>query len=134
MTDDATKVTARPISSRAWSVISSGTAKRGGTAGNDGLKIPVPTVGVRQVRVAMPHVPQIDLSTPRTVVVQVAHGVTAAPGVLRRHLPDRNRLLFYGGLGALAIFDAISWPVAAAIGTGVWVAGRARSESGTAGS
>lgn len=76
-----------------------------------GVDIPVPVIGVRQVHVPAPNMPQ----------------------ALQDKLPDRKQLIYYGGLGAMAAFGVVSWPVAAAIGAGVWVAGRARSSSGKAG-
>ena len=39
-------------------------------------------------------------------------------------LPPPKRLAFYGALGAAAVFGAIDWPVAAAIGIGTVLAGR----------
>ncbi|TNY34677.1 hypothetical protein EIO00_22610 [Thermomonospora catenispora] len=49
------------------------------------------------------------------------------------HLPPPERLAFYGGLGAMAAFNVISWPVAAAIGVGTAIARRGLSERGRAG-
>ncbi|WP_433476480.1 hypothetical protein ACQPZP_05175 [Spirillospora sp. CA-142024] len=43
------------------------------------------------------------------------------------HLPPPERLAFYGGLGATAIFGIIDWPVAAAIGIGTILARRVRT-------
>ncbi|GAB3971208.1 hypothetical protein GCM10029978_045960 [Actinoallomurus acanthiterrae] len=43
------------------------------------------------------------------------------------HLPPPERLAFYGGLGATAIFGVIDWPVAAAIGIGTVLAQRVRT-------
>jgi hypothetical protein len=91
------------------------------------VTVPVPTVGVRPVQVSAPH---IDMSGPRAAVTNAAHGVADAAGTVRGRLPDRNHLLYYGGLGALAAIGVMSWPIAAAIGAGVWVAGRAKSATG----
>jgi hypothetical protein len=43
-------------------------------------------------------------------------------------IPSPRRLAFYGGLGALAIFGALEWPVAAAIGAATEVIARERGE------
>ncbi|WP_330230638.1 hypothetical protein OHA40_32620 [Nocardia sp. NBC_00508] len=86
-----------------------------------GLRVPIPTLGVRMARVPLP-------PGPRTV----AAGVSSATGAVRNQVPDRESLLYYGGLGAAAVTGLVSWPVAGAIGAGVWVAEHARRESGTA--
>jgi hypothetical protein len=49
------------------------------------------------------------------------------PRAVRNNLPSRNTLLYYTGLGAAAALQVVSWPVAAAIGAGVWVASRTRT-------
>lgn len=48
---------------------------------------------------------------------------TAARG-MRRKLPSRSALLFYGGLSATAVVGVIEWPVAVAIGVGGALASR----------
>ncbi|MCP2279387.1 hypothetical protein SAMN04244553_1296 [Nocardia amikacinitolerans] len=80
--------------------------------GNGGLRVPIPTVGVRMARVPLP-------PGSRTA----ADGVSS---VLHR-VPDRESMLYYGGLGAAAATGLVSWPVATAIGVGVWVAEHARN-------
>jgi hypothetical protein len=37
-------------------------------------------------------------------------------------IPEPKRLLYYGGVGALAVLGILEWPVAAAAAAGVWVA------------
>ncbi|MBF6338210.1 hypothetical protein IU450_20270 [Nocardia abscessus] len=86
-----------------------------------GLSVPVPTLGVRMARVPLP-------PGPRTV----AGGVASATAAVRKGVPDRESLLYFGGLGAAAVTGVVSWPVAGAIGVGVWVAEHARRDSGTA--
>ncbi|MBF6229526.1 hypothetical protein IU470_31110 [Nocardia abscessus] len=86
-----------------------------------GLSVPVPTVGVRMARVPLP-------PGPRTV----AGGVASATAAVRNRVPDRESLLYFGGLGAAAVTGVVSWPVAGAIGVGVWVAEHARRDSDTA--
>jgi hypothetical protein len=70
-----------------------------------GVKVPIPVV--------TPH-------------VKVLHVPVPGSGGGARRLPPPDRLVFYGALGAMAVFDVISWPVAAAIGAGTVVARRAR--------
>jgi hypothetical protein len=45
-------------------------------------------------------------------------------GMVRANLPKPRQIVYYGALGGLAAVGAIEWPVAAAIGAGVWVASR----------
>ncbi|GGQ74949.1 hypothetical protein [Couchioplanes azureus] len=84
-------------------------AEGGGRGG-----IPVPFTGVR---IAVPHVP---LPSQHDVVV----GAVRASNVVRENTPSADQLLYYGGLGVLAAFGVVDWPVAAAIGAGVWIARR----------
>jgi hypothetical protein len=56
-----------------------------------------------------------------------------APNVSRQQVAGTTRsvlrpdlLVYYGGLAALAAFEVIEWPVAAAIGAGLIVAARSR--------
>ncbi|GAA3114069.1 hypothetical protein GCM10010466_01480 [Planomonospora alba] len=51
-------------------------------------------------------------------------------GIARSFLPPRERLAYYGGLGALAAFGLLEWPVAAAIGVGTVIAQRSRGGGG----
>jgi hypothetical protein len=48
-----------------------------------------------------------------------------AAQAVRANLPPTERLLYYGGLGLMATVGVLEWPVAAAVGVGVWLAGRA---------
>jgi hypothetical protein len=41
------------------------------------------------------------------------------------NLPSRDHLLYYGGVGAMALVGVIDWPVALVAGAGVWVVSRA---------
>ncbi|BDT92290.1 hypothetical protein [Nocardia sputorum] len=86
------------------------------------LRVPVPTVGMRMARVPLP-------PGPRTV----ATGVSSATTAVRNRVPDRESLLYFGGLGAAAVTGLVSWPVAGAIGVGVWVAEHARRGPGATG-
>ncbi|GGL17670.1 hypothetical protein [Planomonospora parontospora] len=56
--------------------------------------------------------------------------VVGAARALLPALPSRERLAYYGGLGALAAFGLIEWPVAAAIGVGTVIARRSRNGGG----
>ncbi|GAA0408317.1 hypothetical protein Acor_71920 [Acrocarpospora corrugata] len=42
-------------------------------------------------------------------------------------MPTSERIVYYGGLGALAVLGVIEWPIAAAIGIGTMVASHARA-------
>jgi hypothetical protein len=53
---------------------------------------------------------------------QVRTTATAVKG----NLPSTTQVLYYGGLGALAVGGMIDWPVALAVGAGTLVAQRAR--------
>ena len=72
------------------------------------VKMPLLTVQVRA-----PHVPRMR---PRAV----GHAVSTA----QSSLPPAERMAYYAGLGALAAFGVIEWPVAAAIGAGTILAKR----------
>ncbi len=56
-----------------------------------------------------------------------------AAQAVRANLPPTERLLYYGGLGVMATVGVLEWPVAAAVGVGVWLAGRAGARSPGAG-
>lgn len=85
-----------------------------------GVTIPVPTLGVRPMHIG----------APGAVAAGAVHGAAGVSDAIRDRLPDRQHLLYYGGLGALAALGVLSWPAAAAIGTGVWIAGRAPTGGG----
>src|SRR5690606_13760273 len=74
----------------------------------------VASIHIQGRRPHMPSLPHIDRR-------EIGH----AMHVTRSFLPPPERLLYYGGLGALAMLGAIEWPVAAAIGIGTIVAQRA---------
>jgi hypothetical protein len=76
--------------------------------------IPVPLTGVR-----IP-VPRLPMPSQQDVIVGAVH----ASNMVRETTPTAGPLLYYGGLGALAAFGVVDWPVAAAIGAGVWIARR----------
>jgi hypothetical protein len=82
--------------------------------------VPIPVITPR-VKVLKLHVPPPGMAY-----------VEDAGRVMASYLPPPERLAFYGGLGAAAIFGIIDWPVAAAIGLGTVIARRAvgrRTES-----
>ncbi|WP_157172314.1 hypothetical protein [Nocardia pneumoniae] len=95
----------------------SATRSETATTEHDGLRVPIPTLGVRMTKVPL-------LPGPRTV----ASGVSSATTAVLHRVPDRESLLYYGGLGTAAATGLVSWPVATAIGLGVWVAEHARRE------
>jgi len=77
-------------------------------------------------------VPVVHLSTPaaRSVLAQTrwtARTVVSA-------IPEPKRLLYYGGVGALAALGILEWPVAAAAAAGVWVATHSVRRGETSGS
>jgi len=62
--------------------------------------------------------PRLHVPRPhRREVSDAAHTATS-------FLPDRKRLLYYGGLGLLAAVEVVEWPVAVALGVGIEVARR----------
>jgi hypothetical protein len=60
--------------------------------------------------------------------------VGAAAGVAQSFLPPPERLVYYAGLGALAAFEVVEWPVAVAIAAGTAIAGRSRGRTWSAAS
>ncbi|QUH02210.1 hypothetical protein HUO13_16655 [Saccharopolyspora erythraea] len=57
--------------------------------------------------------------------------LAGAVSTVRSYLPSGKAMVFYGGLGALAAFDVLAWPVAAAIGVGTALAQQAAAEGGS---
>ncbi|WP_139809730.1 hypothetical protein [Mycobacterium avium] len=57
---------------------------------------------------------------------------TRVPVVGRVPMPPPEQLAFYGGLGALAAFSLINWPVAVVIGVGETVVARQLGKRPTA--
>jgi hypothetical protein len=81
------------------------------------VSVPVP-VGVH---VPAPHLPELHVrASAQNAAKRTAFGL----GVVRANLPRPRQMVYYGALGGLAAVGAIEWPVAAAIGAGVWVATR----------
>ena len=62
----------------------------------------------------------------RHVPVMVPSVHVPMPGPVRDRLPDvtTNRVLWWGGLAALAVTEVISWPVAGVVAAGTYVAER----------
>jgi hypothetical protein len=71
----------------------------------------------------------LEFRPPQVGGREVGRAVGAARAFLPA-LPSRERLAYYGGLGALAAFGLLEWPVAAAIGVGTVIAQRSRSGGG----
>jgi hypothetical protein len=74
-------------------------------------------------------VPVVNVRVPalRVRVPNLGAGVAQtrwAAETVRANLPPPERLLYYGGLGLMATIGVLEWPVAAAVGVGVWLAGR----------
>jgi len=72
--------------------------------------VPVP-VGVR-------------VPVPRLRPGDTARQAVHAAQVVRGYLPPPERLVYYGGLGVMAAVGVVEWPVAAALGAGLWLANR----------
>jgi hypothetical protein len=79
----------------------------------------------------------VPVVTPHMKVVHVpAPGMPDVAGAgrsLASHLPPRDQLAYYGGLGVMAAFGMLSWPAAAAIGVGIAIARHARGAGNGAG-
>jgi hypothetical protein len=84
-----------------------------------GLRVPVPNISLPTV-----HLPHVPLPSQQTIV----GGAAKVGDAVRDNAPTGDQLVYYGGLGALAAFGVVDWPVAAAIAVGVWVA-RRRSQT-----
>ena len=102
-------------------------AEADGGAGQASPAQEAPPGGALAVPVLVPwlRVVRLRLPVPRTV----ASGAGSAMSTVRGHLPDQDRLAYYGGLAALAALGLVEWPVAAAVGVGVWVAGHNRGRA-----
>ncbi|MEV4510020.1 hypothetical protein AB0K00_13780 [Dactylosporangium sp. NPDC049525] len=72
--------------------------------------------------VPMPHVkvPVVHVAGP--AARSVLTNVTWTTRTLVSAVPEPRRLLYYGGVGALAVLGVLEWPVAVAAAAGVWVA------------
>lgn len=82
------------------------------------LNLPFLRIQLRAPEMHMPHV-----GMPHISGRDVGHAVDMA----RTFLPPPERIMYYGGLGALAALGILEWPVAAAIGAGTMIAQRAKS-------
>ncbi|MEY9214117.1 hypothetical protein NI17_021375 [Thermobifida halotolerans] len=79
------------------------------------ITVPVvaPEFKVHRIRIPVPGMPKVNKEEVSTA------GRTAAD-----YLPPKDQFAYYAGLGALAAFGVIEWPVAAAIGVGTAIARR----------
>ena len=75
----------------------------------------VPLMG----RLPQPHVPEA-----------AGRQVSDVARVVGSHLPEREQLALFAGLGAVAVAGVIDWPVAAAVAAATVVAKRARRSPG----
>ncbi|MGN9844014.1 hypothetical protein ACTMTI_38410 [Nonomuraea sp. H19] len=87
------------------------------------LDLPMLSVEVRQPELRMPHL-EANVPMPHVSRQELGHYVDIA----KTFLPPPERIAYYGALGALAVFGAIDWPVAAAIGVGTIIAQRQRRQ------
>ncbi len=62
------------------------------------------------------------------LTLPVVHTRIPLPSFLPPASSTRGRILWYGGLGTLAVFGAVDWPVVAAIAAGTWVAEQSARE------
>ncbi len=86
------------------------------TPEGDLLALDTPVVSV--------HIHRPHLHLPRMTTAPAERAVRAA----RSALPAPSRLVYYGGLGAMAALGAIEWPVAIAIGVGTAIGQRVRRD------
>ncbi|GAA1008199.1 hypothetical protein GCM10009556_021800 [Acrocarpospora pleiomorpha] len=77
------------------------------------LELNLPMVSLQVHRPHM-HVPHMDTSW-----------AARAMRTTRSAMPPPEQLVYYGGLGVLAVLGAVEWPIAAAIGVGTMIASRA---------
>jgi hypothetical protein len=89
-----------------------GSGEPAGEAAGDALVVPVVLPWL--------HVSRLRLPSPMALASRA--------GAVRERLPEPRRVVYYGGLTALAALGVVEWPVAAAVAAGVWVASRARSD------
>ncbi|MFC7328877.1 hypothetical protein [Marinactinospora rubrisoli] len=79
------------------------------------LTVPIiaPELRVHRIHVPAPTVPRVS-----------GEDVARAGRSVAEHLPPPQQCAYYAGLGLLAAFEVIEWPVAAAIGVGTAIARR----------
>ncbi|GIH25876.1 hypothetical protein Aph01nite_41860 [Acrocarpospora phusangensis] len=87
-------------------------------AEEDLLALDLPMVSLQVHRPHM-HMPRMDDSW-------AGHMMDMGKSMGKSIVPTPEHIVYYGGLGALAVFGAIEWPVAAAIGVGTMIASRVR--------
>lgn len=80
------------------------------------------------VPVLTPQLKVRHLHVPIGAPVPTGHDIAEAGRAVSSYLPPPSRLGYYAGLGVLAAAGVIEWPIAAAIGVGVAVAGLPRRE------
>lgn len=116
-TGKAKTKTAAPRKTKASQRTTKRPAKASGEERMARLPVPVVTPHMKVIHVPAPGLPD----------------VSGAGRSLVAHLPPREQLAYYGGLGVMAAVGMISWPVAAAIGVGIAVARHARGAVNGAG-
>src|SRR5258707_14448912 len=75
------------------------------------------------------HLHMRTLHPPVPIPYLTKEEVTGTARAAAERLPDNplaKDLVFYGGLGALAVAGALEWPVALVVGGGTWVGRRGR--------
>jgi hypothetical protein len=79
------------------------------------------------------HTLHAELPIPYLTPDDISANARTAGAKLSPPMPPPKRLAFYGGLGALAVFGAVDWPVAVAIGAATMVARSGRHDEGDSG-
>lgn len=114
-----------------------GTTRRGATRTNTEAEESAAETTSRKasvpVPIVTPHVSvhRVQIPAPPMRLPVSGREMADAGKAVTSYLPPPDRLAYYAGLGALAAFGVVEWPVALAIGVGVGVArraGRARDQ------
>jgi hypothetical protein len=108
--------------------------QRGGTPMVQWKTVAVPVPVPVGMRVPTPHLhmPHVAVPSPARVA---ARRTAFAVRTVAASLPAPRQLAYYGALGVAAAVGVLDWPVAAAVGAGMWVAshtGRRHDQPGQA--
>jgi hypothetical protein len=82
--------------------------------------------------VPMPHLKVPVVHMPKPNVQSTIANARWTGRTIMSAIPQPKRLLYYGGVGALAAVGVLEWPVALAAAAGVWVATHERRTAATA--
>jgi hypothetical protein len=84
--------------------------------------IPLPII---HTWLAVPSIQMAALRSPSSGLNAMAAQTRWAAQAARANLPPADRLLYYGGVGAMALLGVLEWPVAVVAAAGLWIASRA---------